>query len=192
MLQTQYGYNSQRGVPGGLFDSSPRSVISRANGETTPIAIKFGYGVVKGTTPGVDVVLPTSSSTADEFEGVVLSDIAEHDIDGKIRITPTRMIGVMDWGKVWVIVPDDLTIAYGDAVYLINDGDDAGKFTNDSDGGIAVKAKFITAVDSGDIAVIQLFNQSSDNSEETNAAAIVDIEATITALTARVAALENA
>jgi hypothetical protein len=158
MIQNNYSYTSQRGVPGGLVDSSPRSVRSRANGETSSTAIKFGLGVVQGATPGTDVKLPVAASTAAQFEGVVLSDIAEYDLDGAVRNEPTKVLGVLEWGKVWVRVPEGLTIAYNDSAYLVKTGDDAGKFTNDSEGGLDIKAKFISAVDSGDIAQLLLFN----------------------------------
>jgi hypothetical protein len=158
MLQTNYGYSSQRNVPGGLADSSPRSTVSRANGETSPLAVKFGYGVVQGDVPGTDVKLPTSASTAAQFEGIVLSDMAEHDLDGMIRNNPTRVLGVLEWGRVWVRVPEGLTITYGEKAYLAISGADAGKFTNESAGALDVKAKFISAVDSGDIAAVELYN----------------------------------
>lgn len=158
MLQNRYDYNSQRGVPGGIFDSSPRSVISRANGETTPTAVKYGFGVVRGDVPGTDVKLPTNDSTANMFEGVVVQGISEHDLDGAVRNNPTKMLGILDWGKVWVRVPDGLTVAYGDKAYLITNGQDAGKFTNDDEDTLDVNAIFITAVDSGDIAAIKLYD----------------------------------
>ena len=158
MIQNNYGYESQRGVPGGLVDSSPRSIISRANGEATPV--KFGYGVVCGGKPGVDVKLPVATSEADSFEGIVMADIAERDINGAVANNPTRMLGILEWGKAWVRVADSLTIAYGQQVYLITKGDDVGKFTNDDDGGdnLAINGRFIGAVDSGDIAPVKLYN----------------------------------
>lgn len=158
MLQNNYGYSSQQGVPGGLYDSSPRSVISRANGETNPTAIGFGFGVVQGDAPGTNVKLPTTASSEENFEGIVVSGIAEHDLDGAVRVNPTKMLGVLSWGKVWVRVPDGITVAYGDKAYLIISGEDAGKFTNDDEDTLDVYAKFITSVDSGDIAAVELFN----------------------------------
>lgn len=158
MLQNNYSYSSQVGVPGGLYDSSPHSVISRANGETDSGAIKFGYGVVAGSTAGVNVKLPVAESKAENFEGVVMTSIAEHDLDGGIRVDPTKTLGVLSWGKVWVRVADSLTIKYGEKAYLITSGKDAGKFTNSESSSIDIGAKFISAVDSGDVAAIELFN----------------------------------
>jgi len=158
MLQNNYGYTSQRGVPGGLLDSSPRSVVSRSNGDLA--AIKPGYGVVSGDNAGVNVTLPGAASTADEFEGIVLSGIAERDLAGAVANNPKKMLGILEWGKAWVCVPEGLTIAYGEQVYLITDGPNAGKFTND-DGGddnLAINGQFIGAVDSGDIAPVKLYN----------------------------------
>ena len=158
MLQNNYGYTSQRNVPGGLVDSSPRSIISRANGGTTPV--KFGYGVVCGDNPGVNVKLPVATSEAGSFEGVIMSDIVERDQTGAVASNPTKMLGILEWGKAWVCVPESLTIAYGEQVYLITNGDDAGKFTNDDGGGdnLAINGRFIGAVDSGDIAPVKLYN----------------------------------
>ena len=64
-MQNSYSYKTPKGVAGGLLDLSPYSVDSRINGETTPGALKFGMGVVQGATPGTNVKLPTSASTAD-------------------------------------------------------------------------------------------------------------------------------
>jgi hypothetical protein len=158
MLQNNYSYNSQRGVPGGFLDSSPHSVISRANGETSPLALKYGYGVVQGSEPGKDVKLPDSASTADKFEGIVVSGITEYDLDGAVRNNPAKMLGILEWGKIWVRVPANSDIAYGDSAYLIISGADAGKFTNESTGALDIKAKFVTAADSEDIAAVLLYN----------------------------------
>lgn len=158
MLQNRYGYSSQRGVPGGLYDSSPRSVFARANGEASPTAVQYGYGVVQGDAPGTDVKLPTDASTADMFEGVVVQGISEHDLDGSVRNNPTKTLGILDWGKAWVRVPNGLTVSYGDKAYLIVKGADAGKFTNNTEGAMDVNAKFITSVDSGDMAAIKLYD----------------------------------
>ncbi len=156
MLQNNYGFKSQIGTPGGLYDSSPHSIISRANGEEDSKALGFGFGVVQGDTPGTDVKLPTEGSTAGEFEGVAVSGIAERDLDGTVRINPTKVIGLLSWGKVWVRVPAGETVVYGAKAYLIKSGDDAGKFTSDDTNGIDVNAKFISAVDSDNIAAIEL------------------------------------
>ena len=158
MLQTNYGFESQRGVPGGLVDSSLRDIISRANGETSHTAIMHGLGVVCGNNPGDDVVLPTTDSSPALFEGVVMTGITERDIDGDVRINPTKMLNILAWGKVWVRVPDNITVSYGDKAFLIVTGSDTGKFTNDQNEGIDINAKFIGSVDSGNIAPILLYN----------------------------------
>jgi hypothetical protein len=59
---------------------------------------------------------------------------------------------------VWVCVPEELTIAYGEQVYLIPTGNTAGHFTNSATGNVAINAKFIGAAASGDIAPIEIFN----------------------------------
>jgi hypothetical protein len=178
--QLSYNYTMQRAVPGGAVDTSPHSIVARANGETVQGKIRFGLGVVQGSNPGKDVKLPVSGATADLFEGIISVGVAEMDMDGTTVIRGTDTLGVMRWGKRWVRVPDDLTIAYGDALYLIVSGDNAGYFTNDDSGTLAVNGRFLGAADSGDIAPVELYNQS--------AAA----EAELSSLDARVTALENA
>ena len=158
MLQTKYGYESQQGVPGGLVDSSLRDIISRANGETSHTYIMPGLGIVQGSNPGDNIKLPTANSTPDLFEGVVMTGITEHDLDGDIRINPTKMLNILAWGKIWVRVPDNLTVSYGDKAFLIITGSDIGKFTNDQNAGIDISAKFIGSVNSGNIAPLMLFN----------------------------------
>jgi hypothetical protein len=80
---------------------------------------------------------------------------------------PTKVLGLLEWGKIWVRVPDNLAVSYGDEVFLITSGDDRGKFTNASAGGIAVSGMFIGSVDSGDIAPVKFYNapnaQEGDN-----------------------------
>ena len=156
MMQNNYGWLSQAGVPGGLVDSSPKSVISRANGGSAPI--RPGYGVVRGEDPGATVALPTAASTASVFEGVVAAGIAEHDAKGGVYNNPTKVLGLLEWGKIWVRVVDGLSINYGDPLFLVNTGSGAGKFTNVSTGALRLNGMFIGAVDSADIAPVRLYN----------------------------------
>jgi hypothetical protein len=138
-----------------------RDIISRANGEPDVTTIKFGYGVVRGVNPSDEVVLPDDTMTdASTFVGVVLTGITEHGLDGEIRNIPTKMLNILNWGKTWVVVPDDLVINYGDPVYLIIGGPDLGKFTNDSaSGGVLLRTgRFIGAVDSTNIAPVEFYN----------------------------------
>ena len=95
-MQNSYSYKTPKGVAGGLLDLSPYSVDSRINGETTPGALKFGMGVVQGATPGTNVKLPTSASTADKFEGLLLTGfVQEMDTAGDVTIKPKQTVGVL-------------------------------------------------------------------------------------------------
>lgn len=164
-IRTNYGYSSNKGIPGGLVDMSPRKVNTR----TAEEAIRFGMGVVRGTSAGVQVKLPVAASTAAQFEGVALNGgTNEFDLEGKVVVNPAGNLSVMRWGSVWVRIPADLTIAYGDSVYLITSGDDAGCFTNAAaDSGddfttVAIKGVFLSADSVAGIAAVELFNQAQD------------------------------
>lgn len=162
MAQTSYNFYTNLGEAGGIADISPKAIVSRANGETGT-AMAYGLGVVTGTAAGKEVVLPTSSSTAATFEGVVVNDrIHEQSMAGAVVINPKDTLGVMTWGRVWAQVKASLTIGFGDALYLIVSGANAGKFSNVSSDGIAIKGKFLGEVGSQDTALIELFNQAQE------------------------------
>jgi len=159
-VQTQYTYQPPRGVAGALIDISPYAIDSR-NNEAADGAMMFGMGAVKGTSPGVNVNVPTSTSTADQFEGVVMTSFTEQmDMAGDITLKKGKTVGILRWGRAWVRVPSGVTPAYGDAVYLVISGTDAGKFTNTSSAStIAINARFRDGLGSGNIAPIELYNQ---------------------------------
>ena len=162
MSQTSYGYHQQAAVPGGLRDTSPHSIVARANEETEAGAVKFGMGVVQGTVPGSNVKLPVSDSTSDMFEGIVITGVKSMDLQGAVAIEKTDTLGILKWGKVWVRLASVVaSVAYSDSLYLVISGDDAGKFTNEADNAIAVNGVFIGGIESGDIAPVELFNQGS-------------------------------
>jgi len=158
MLQTRYGYTSQKNVPGGLADSGPNSIVSRANAETVSTALKFGMGAVRGDIPGENILLPTEDSEASQFEGIVLTTQMELGVEGEQRNPGTRMMNVLEWGKAWVLIEDGLEVAYGDPLHLIVEGENAGRFTNDDEDTLALEGIFIGAADSGDIAPVRLYN----------------------------------
>jgi hypothetical protein len=158
MAQLSYSYNQQAAVPGGLRDTSPHSIVARANGEIIDGKVKFGMGVVVGDNPGKDAKLPVGASTTENFEGIVISGIKQMDLHGEAHLDHTYTLGVLKWGKVWVRLVDGLTITYGDQLYLTNTGNNAGLFTNEDTDAIVVNGKFIGSVESGDIAPVELFN----------------------------------
>lgn len=177
-MQTSYSYTTPKGVAGGLMDLSPYSVDSRINGETTLGALKFGMGVVQGATPGTNVKLPTSASTADKFEGLLLTGfVQEMDAEGGVAVKPKQTVGVLRYGKAWARVPKNTTAAYGDKLYLITSGNNAGMFTNVATGNLAVNGRFIGAVDTTDIAPVEIFNQSAAITAEVD-----DLDMRVTAL----------
>lgn len=77
------------------------------------------------------------------------------------------------YGKIYGRVAEGVEPAYGDSVYLITEGEEAGCFTNEAGtpasgeghqgdpATIAVKARFVGGVDTNaQIAPIELFNQA--------------------------------
>lgn len=162
-VQTSYNYSTPKGVAGSLFDLAPYSIDSRINGEATVGALKFGMGAVQGSTPGSDVKIPTNSATADVFEGVVMTGFnTQMNMDGVVEILPSQTVGILRYGKAWVRIKNDVTVAYGDPLYLIISGANAGLFTASSDSGetkIAIAGRYIGAKGSGNVAPIELYNQ---------------------------------
>lgn len=128
--QTSYNFGFAKGVAGGLFDLSAHEIPTRqAEGNLT-----FGIGTVKGTNAGVDVKKPTSSSTAADFEGVVVhnSVMTELDMDNNLVIKGKRTVGCLISGKIWAGIAPGTTPSYKGKAYLVKDGDYAGYFTSQS------------------------------------------------------------
>lgn len=165
--QMSYGYSTPIGAPGGIVDLAPHLIDTFINEEKTGV-MKFGVGVVNGTKPGSKVKLPASGATALDFAGITVNNRhTEHDLDGNIRIPENRAIGVMRYGRIYGRVDDTAEISYGDPVYLIVEGENAGFFTNEEDDGVAIKARFLSGMDSSTkVAVIELFNQAQESSED--------------------------
>ena len=155
-IWTEYNNKTPAGVAGGLYDLTDHAVdsfrIDAADGK-----VKFGMGVVMGTTPGTDVTVPADASTLDKFVGIVLNGGAnEMDVKGVIVVRNSSTQSVMRHGRVWARLAAEAEPAYGDQVHLITSGADAGCFS--TTGGIAINARFITTAQNG-IAAIELYNQ---------------------------------
>ena len=155
-IWTEYNNRSPAGVAGGLYDLTDHAVdsfrIDAADGK-----VKFGMGVVMGTTPGTDVTVPADASTLDKFVGIVMNGGAnEMDVKGVIVVRNSSTQSVMRHGRVWARLAAEAEPAYGDQVRLITSGADAGCFS--TTGGIAINARFITTAQNG-IAAIELYNQ---------------------------------
>ena len=165
-VQTTYKFATPIGQPGGIVDGfTPYAVNSFCN-EAADGAVKPGMGVVHGTAPGATVKLPVSASTAAKFEGIVTNRRTnENTMTGAPIVKEGQTLGVMKYGCIYGIVAEDVEPAYGDPVYLITSGDEAGCFTNaaagqgDSFTTVAVKGQFNGGVSDG-IAPIWLFNQA--------------------------------
>ena len=101
-VQKTYSYATSKGVAGGIYDMFHYPVDSRFNEEATG-KLHFGVGVVTGKVPGSGVALPTSASTADNFEGVVINGFdRQQDLEGKLYVLNNQNVGVMRRGRVWV------------------------------------------------------------------------------------------
>jgi len=160
--QTNYSYQTKKGVAGGIFDIAPYSIDSRINGESAAGTLKYGMGAMHGATPGVDVKVPVTADTAVKFEGLVLNGyLNEMDMDGAIKIAPLQTVGIMRYGKAWARVSEEAEPTYGAALYLIKTGSEAGLFTTESTGNLAINGKFIGTFGTGNIAPVEIYNQKA-------------------------------
>lgn len=166
--QTRYGYSCPIGAAGGIVDLAPYAIDAFLNEEDTG-KMQFGMGVVTGAKKGSGVKLPVKTNTAANFEGVTTNRrTTEYDLEGELKLRKTATVGVMRYGRIYVRVSAGVKPGYGDALYLIAEGDEAGCFTNaaantsNSDPTtIAVKGRFLGGVDSSaQIAAVELFNEA--------------------------------
>ena len=164
--QTKYGFSTPIGSAGGIVDLAPYAIDSFLNEEKNGV-LNFGVGVVQGTKPGVNIALPKTGATAAKFDGITTNNrTTEYDVDGKLAIRSGASVGVMRYGRIYARVADKVSPKYGDALYLIIEGDNAGMFTNTASSGsgtdtIAVKGRFLGAADlSTNVAPVELFNEA--------------------------------
>lgn len=158
--QTRYGYSTPMGAAGGIVDLAPYVIDTRLNEEEAGV-IKFGLGVVCGEKAGTTIKKPTQDS--DVFEGVTVNNrTTEYDLGGKIHIRKGAAIGVMRYGRVYGLLAKDVKPKYGDSVYVVATGEEAGYFTTEKSGNIAVKGRFLSETDKNvNVAMIELFNQAT-------------------------------
>lgn len=161
--QTRYGYITPVGSAGGIVDLAPYAIDTFLNEEATG-TLAFGCGVVKGTKAGKQVKLPASTSVATDFEGIVTNNrTTEFDMEGKVRVRNGAAVGVMRYGRIYARVAEDATPAYGDPLYLVVSGDEAGYFTDDDTSTVAIKGRFLGPVDATtQVAPVELFNQAQE------------------------------
>jgi len=159
--QTRYGFTTPIGVAGGIYDLAPYEINTFLNEEETGV-MSFGVGVVKGTAPGANVKLPAEGATAADFEGITVNNrTTEYGLDDKVRVRKGASMGVMRYGRIYGRVAADVEPEYGEAVYMVASGEEAGFFTNVASGNVAIKARFGGSVDPiHKVALIELFNQA--------------------------------
>lgn len=140
--QTTYSYSTPSGVPGGLLDINPYSTVSRLIEDAT--SIKFGLGVVKGTS---DQQVKIGSGT---FVGVLVERAHELEKDNSLKIEAGEAFTVLTKGGIWGRVAYDASVAFGDDLYVGDDGVFAKTGTTKLNG------RFLGAAEDG-IAPIELF-----------------------------------
>ena len=85
-VQKTYGYATSKGIAGGIYDMYHYPVDSRTNAAASG-KLTFGMGVVPGDTPGSNVTIPTASSKATDFEGVLVNGFdRQQDLEGRLYI----------------------------------------------------------------------------------------------------------
>ena len=158
-MQTSYSYNTPIGAAGGIVDLGPHFIVSFIN-EAATGALAFGMGCVTGTTAGKGVALSTASSTAANFEGIITNRrTTELNLEGGLTLRNKCTLGVMRYGLVYGLLATGATPEYGDPVYMVKSGADAGKFTDSSTNNLAIKGRFLSGAADG-VAIIELFNQA--------------------------------
>lgn len=156
-VQTTYNYGTQKGIAGGLYDLAPHAVDTRIS---EAAKLYHGYGVVKGTTSGSNINLPVATSTAEKFEGLVVNGFTnQQTMDGDTYIEKGQSLGILVYGSAYGCIGTSAVPKYGETVYLIVAGDEAGKFTTSADEAtkIELKAEFLSEADSN-LAPIRFFN----------------------------------
>ena len=158
--QTSYGFSTRLDVAGGIYDLAPYAVDTFLNEENTG-TMKFGVAVFSGTNVGSGIKLPVSASTNATFEGITTNNrTTEYDLEGVTRIVKGAPVGVMRYGRIYARMATGATPEYGDAVYVVKTGTDAGCVTDTSTDNVAIKARFLGKNDTTNgIALIELFNE---------------------------------
>ena len=152
--QTVYSFSTPIGQAGGIYDLAPYAVDAFCN-EANNGVMKFGMGVVTGTIPGETVKVGSG-----DFEGIVTNRrTTENAILGGVVLNKGCTVGIMRYGRIYGLLAANEDPAYGDAVYLVTSGDDAGCFSKASTNNTAVKGRFLGGAHDG-IALIELFNES--------------------------------
>ena len=130
--QLDYSYHVSKGVPGGKYDLSMDTVVTRTNEEADGV-LRFGMAAMAGSLPGTTVKVPVLGTTAEKIEGVVLhAENTEQDRKGRVVVPNHASVGIMAYGKIWGRTSSDAVPVYGNKAYVVVDGDEAGCFTSAS------------------------------------------------------------
>ncbi len=156
--QLTYGYATQSGLAGGIVDLSNKVVDSRVFEMTAGTKALFGLGVVLGSVAGTNVNIPDEDSKATEFEGVLVNGhTTQYDLDGILSINDNATVGVMRAGRIWARVDSEATIDYGEPLYLIPSGENAGRFTNNEEGNLSIQGRFLHSGNTAGLHAVELF-----------------------------------
>lgn len=159
-VQTTYASEHGAAYAGMPADGQLCNTVSRLN--ASGATIPYGLGVVTDTavTDSDAATLPTGSSTAEQFNGVVMREVnrayTDSDTFGAID---NHDMTVITHGVVWVEVLD--TVAKDAPVYLRVGSTGTGKFSGVVGSGATLgvlisDAKFVSGGDAGDLVKISL------------------------------------
>jgi hypothetical protein len=140
---------------GQVADLQLCNIVSKLNKGTVGIA--YGKGVVTDGEDGAK--LPTSSSTAAQFNGVVKYELNRARTSTDSGATAKYDMSVVTQGVIWVTVLD--TVAKDAPVYLRVGSTGTGDFSGVVGTGVTLGvlvsgAKFLTAGEAGDLVKISL------------------------------------
>ena len=142
---------------GMVADGQLLNAVSRLN--TSSASIAFGKGVVTDTVNEGGAILPTSTSTALQFNGIVKRELNRaHEGSDTGAIVDYDMTVITE-GVVWVTVLD--TVAKDSPVYLRVGATDPGDFSGVIGTGVTLgvlisNAKFLSAGAAGDLVKVSL------------------------------------
>lgn len=124
-MQLSYQANMNAAIAGTLYDLSPRTIDACiAQG-----VIGLGMGVIAGTDPVNQAVVPSATFTAG-FKGVALLQAKEQTAAGVVQYNAQDTVPVLRKGRAWVPFANGYAITAETQAYLIFSGTYAGQWTN--------------------------------------------------------------